>query len=129
MNSLQGLIKADAREIPLRDECVQTCVTSPPYWGLRDYGIPPSIWDGDPEHEHVFGELLRRKGGAGNQGINGQRAGRSSHEASRQHGQQQGQFCECGAWRGCLGLEPTYLLYVEHMVQVFREVWLSLIHI
>lgn len=22
----------------LPDECVQTCVTSPPYWGLRDYG-------------------------------------------------------------------------------------------
>lgn len=21
-----------------------TCVTSPPYWGLRDYGIPPSDW-------------------------------------------------------------------------------------
>ncbi|WP_088832696.1 DNA-methyltransferase [Paenibacillus tyrfis] len=21
-----------------------TCVTSPPYWGLRDYGIPPSEW-------------------------------------------------------------------------------------
>jgi len=20
------------------DECVQCCVTSPPYWGLRDYG-------------------------------------------------------------------------------------------
>ena len=23
---------------------VQTCVTSPPYWGLRDYGIPPTKW-------------------------------------------------------------------------------------
>ena len=23
----------------LPDECAQTCVTSPPYWGLRDYGI------------------------------------------------------------------------------------------
>jgi len=30
---------ADARAIPLRDESVQTVVTSPPYWGLRDYGI------------------------------------------------------------------------------------------
>ncbi len=24
----------------LPDGCVQTCVTSPPYWGLRDYGTP-----------------------------------------------------------------------------------------
>jgi hypothetical protein len=33
-----GLIRADARQIPLVDGCVQTVVTSPPYWGLRDYG-------------------------------------------------------------------------------------------
>jgi DNA modification methylase len=31
------LIQADARHIPLRDESVQCVVTSPPYWGLRDY--------------------------------------------------------------------------------------------
>jgi len=31
------LIKADARSLPLRDGCVQTVVTSPPYFGLRSY--------------------------------------------------------------------------------------------
>jgi DNA modification methylase len=25
-------------------ESVQTCVTSPPYWGLRDYGVPGVEW-------------------------------------------------------------------------------------
>lgn len=35
----------------------------------------------------------------------------------------QGQFCrKCGAWLGSLGLEPTVELYVEHIVEVFREV-------
>ncbi len=29
------------RDLP--DACVQTCVTSPPYWGLRDYGNPGQI--------------------------------------------------------------------------------------
>ncbi len=34
-----------------------------------------------------------------------------------------GSFCSlCGAWRGCLGLEPTPELYVEHIVEIFREV-------
>jgi DNA modification methylase len=33
------LIQADARQIPLADNSVQCCVTSPPYWGLRDYGV------------------------------------------------------------------------------------------
>jgi DNA modification methylase len=37
------LIRADARNIPLRDGCVQTVITSPPYWGLRDYGTPGQI--------------------------------------------------------------------------------------
>lgn len=33
------LIQGDARKIPLADKSVNCCVTSPPYWGLRDYGI------------------------------------------------------------------------------------------
>lgn len=28
----------------LETESYHTCVTSPPYWGLRDYGIPPTDW-------------------------------------------------------------------------------------
>jgi DNA modification methylase len=38
-----SLIHADARALPLRDGCVQTCVTSPPYFGLRDYGHADQI--------------------------------------------------------------------------------------
>ena len=37
------LVHADARRLPLRDESVQCVVTSPPFWGLRDYGIPGQI--------------------------------------------------------------------------------------
>jgi DNA modification methylase len=37
------LLQADARHIPLADGCVQCVVTSPPYWGLRDYGTPGQI--------------------------------------------------------------------------------------
>lgn len=32
------LIRADARALPLKDRSVQCVVTSPPYFGLRDYG-------------------------------------------------------------------------------------------
>jgi DNA modification methylase len=36
---------------------------------------------------------------------------------------QGGRFCDrCGAWRGCLGLEPTPELYVEHLASVLDEV-------
>ena len=39
------IIQGDARvALPnLPDESVQCCVTSPPYWSLRDYGIPGQI--------------------------------------------------------------------------------------
>ncbi len=32
------LIRGDARSLPLADRSVDCCVTSPPYFGLRDYG-------------------------------------------------------------------------------------------
>ena len=34
-------------------ECVQTCVTSPPYWGLRDYGHDDQIGLEDTPEEYV----------------------------------------------------------------------------
>ena len=31
------LVQSDAFNIPLADESVHCCITSPPYWGLRKY--------------------------------------------------------------------------------------------
>jgi len=39
----------------LPDASVQCCVTSPPYWSLRDYGTPPLVWGGSPDCEHMWG--------------------------------------------------------------------------
>ena len=35
---------ANSRRMPLADKSVHMVVTSPPYWGLRDYGLPPTPW-------------------------------------------------------------------------------------
>ena len=40
---LARLYEADARELPLADASVHCTVTSPPYWGLRDYGLTGGI--------------------------------------------------------------------------------------
>jgi DNA modification methylase len=114
----------------LPDESVHCCVTSPPYWGLRDYGVTAQVWGGDREHRHVWGPLVlvnatnhsekRRwnhaRNGRGEKQPNEKRAGWERHRIG------QGNFCGCGAWRGSLGLEPTPELYVEHLVEVFRRV-------
>ena len=43
---LNQIIQGDSLTIlpTLQDQFFSMCVTSPPYWGLRDYGIPPTKW-------------------------------------------------------------------------------------
>jgi len=101
---------------------VQMCVTSPPYWGLRDYSIEPSVWGGRPDCEHVWGEEISiHKGGPA-----GETTGltnRGAHQARNKIADiRAGQLCQCGAWLGTLGLEPDYRMYVEHIVEVMELV-------
>ena len=106
----------------LPDESMHCCVTSPPYWNLRSYKTEPQIWGGDPNCAHIFeAGRVRHKGGP--QGNGGERVGRDVSAQNQSQHFQTGAFClNCGAWQGELGLEPTINLYVEHIVQVFREV-------
>jgi len=113
------IMRGDARRIPLRDGSVQCVVTSPPYWGLRDYGIEPSVWGGE-DHEHEWKEHIQpaangiiHDGGMSGETLSGSSATRKSKHSS---------FCPCGAWLGVLGLEPTIDLYIDHMVEIFGEV-------
>lgn len=103
----------------------QTCVTSPPYWGLRDYGITPSVWGGTITGcEHDWGEELSVHKG-GNAGTTSGLTNRGAHqERNAVKDYQAGRFCTlCGAWLGCLGLEPDYRMFIAHMVEVFACVW------
>ena len=115
---------------------VQMCVTSPPYWGLRDYQNEPLIWGGSDDcvHEFSIERLIVPCGTGGNwqQAENGPglasgrpqtrfrgdvKAAAEAKTTTIERG-----FCHCGAWRGSLGLEPTPELFVEHIVEVFRLV-------
>jgi len=121
---MSGLLNANAKRIPLADQSVHCCVTSPPYWGLRKYeGVEPSIWGGDAECEHVWDEHEHNPQPHGDDGSGGNlEGGRHAQQQTRMGAVRSG-FCQrCGAWRGCLGLEPTPELYVEHITQIFREV-------
>ena len=96
------------------------CVTSPPYWGLRDYGTPPLVMGGDPLHAHDFVEHVQpaangiiHDGGMSGETLSGTSATRKPKRSG---------FCECGAWRGHIGLEPTPEHYVANQVLIFREV-------
>ena len=105
----------------LADCGVQCCVTSPPYWGLRDYGT--AKWEGgDSDCDHV--EKFCRNDGDRN-GEDGF-AGSQNRNGHADMGKKQfSQVCgKCGAKRidAQLGLEKTPEEYVAKMVEVFREV-------
>jgi DNA modification methylase len=99
----------------IADKSVQTCVTSPPYWGLRDYGT--GTWSGgEIECSHKRDSKYSDKTNTGhkNPAIGG--IGDAIYKS----------ICECcGATREDeqLGLEETPQQYVDQMVEVFREVW------
>ena len=108
---LIGDVRERLKDIP--DESVQCCVTSPPYWGLRDYGT--GTWEGgDPNCDHVQ-EIVSKSGGDGLQYL---KKGHEKNVVAR------GDCTKCGAKRidKQIGLEPTPEEYVAVMVEVFREV-------
>ena len=51
------IIVADALHIPLADNTVQCVVTSPPYWGLRDYGVDGQLGL-EPTPEEYVGNMV-----------------------------------------------------------------------
>jgi DNA modification methylase len=127
---LVGDALACLRAMP--SDSVHCVVTSPPYWGLRDYGVPPSIWGGEPDCRHAWGAETRiiKSGGHGSSGLlkDGRDETKRLITADRSNARawitaSQGASCaRCGAWRGVLGLEPDYRLYVDHLVAALREV-------
>lgn len=118
-----GAVPDALLEIP--DGTIQTCITSPPYWGLRDYQLVPIRWDGDPECDHEWQGHHQKPRGGNNKLDNMPNVRANCHSqttAIRGEGIDSAFCAHCGAWLGCLGLEPTPELYVDHLVQIFREV-------
>lgn len=102
---------------------VQTCVTSPPYYGLRDYGT--ASWDGgDVECDHQ-----RTLGGTKSSTLNNYDNGLSEETIADKvlhygRASYRDTCGKCGARRvdQQLGLEQTPDEYVDQLVQVFRAV-------
>lgn len=108
------------------DGFVDCVVTSPPYYGLRSYGTEPQIWAGDEFCDHVWGEQIKNpKLDTRPIELKIAQGGQVGSNVASQHWAQGnlGNFCQlCDAWRGELGLEPTFQLYISHLIDIFREV-------
>jgi DNA modification methylase len=104
-----GDCREKLKELP--SHYFNTVITSPPYWGLRDYGT--GEWTGGSKNcSHI--------------------AGKSRNDAEREFGTgetlnvQYRHVCkDCGAVRkdAQIGMEESPEEYVNQIVRVFREVW------
>ena len=57
-NGVVRLYQADARSLPIPDNSVDCVVTSPPYWGLRDYGLEEQGIGLEPTPEEYCGNMV-----------------------------------------------------------------------
>jgi DNA modification methylase len=113
-----GDVLARLHEMPAKS--VHMCVTSPPYWGLRDYGT--AEWEGGLEDcDHISRQVGRGKSTLTSGGIGQTDEGAAYKAQTRQYAHTCG---KCGAKRidQQLGSEKTPEEFVQNMVEVFREV-------
>lgn len=100
------------------DNFIDCVITSPPYWGLRDYGT--AKWEGgDPNCNHRIDRFGNRKI------TNATKIDQSKQTSlSGEYVLINGICPKCGAKRIDLqiGLEKTPEEYVNKMVQIFREI-------
>lgn len=100
------------------DESIDMILTSPPYWGLRNYGEDvKEIWGGDSKCRHEFGDFL-----PGHHPGQVPQTNSNSLKKVASGSNHSGQFCQkCGAWEGQLGLEPTLQMYIDHLLLITLE--------
>ena len=100
-NGKATIRQADARSLPLESNSVHCIVTSPPYLGLRSYDVDETPWSpGIQECRHQWAET-RVPGNIRLQ-----------------------QYCTvsgCDAWLGVYGSEPSIEEYLDHTIEIFRE--------
>ena len=108
------VLTGDCREVlgTLPDASVHMCCTSPPYYGLRDYGT--ATWEGGEagcDHKHQLGG-------------EGEKSAKQNTSAGMQSVAYRSNCRKCGAARidSQIGLEETPDAYVAKLVAVFREV-------
>ena len=110
---LQGDVIERLKDI--EDNTIQCVVTSPPYWGLRDYGTATWI-GGDEDCSHKRESKKSEKTITGHKNFEEMNGVGDAIYKTKCH--------RCGATREDeqLGLEETPEEYVSNMVKVFREV-------
>jgi len=103
----------------IEDGTIDLVVTSPPYWGLRDYKTEPVVFGGVSECNHVWDDDVVK---GWDENVPQTLADKDVYPDNKNEGHATHEHCKvCHAWRGQLGLEASPELFVEHLVEIFEE--------
>jgi len=116
MTIINGNSYDELKKLP--DESVDCVITSPPYYGLRSYKGAETVWGGDSNCEHEWSvDISERVDYTGfernRSGLNKMAEKIDGHKRYATSDippiDKNSVYCsKCGAWKGQLGLEPTY---------------------
>jgi site-specific DNA-methyltransferase (adenine-specific) len=110
----------------LPNESIDVIITSPPYFSQRDYGEHAiRIWGGNENCEHEWIEepmSLTRDNRNFARGTQEEVHKTKPTIYIKKYDAKTAGFCnKCGAWKGQLGLEPSYKMYIDHLFEIFTE--------
>jgi DNA modification methylase len=106
---LQGDALSVLKNFP--SDSIDCFFTSSPYYGLRKYDTPPIIFGGNKDCNHQWNEFVRK-------GISGGTKSKKVQIKEKDNFQivsdsNQSSCILCGAWRGELGQEPVYTMFIQ----------------
>ena len=116
---LQGEVREALRQLP--EDSIHCVVTSPPYWGLRDYGIRPVLWGGDESCIHDRATVPPRREGSP-EGVRNHASIQAGHRGANIKLPATRVCSSCGGWFGQAGPRTDPDLFVDHLASVFDEV-------
>ena len=123
MQIINGNALDELKKLP--DGSIDCVVTSPPYYGLRSYKGAETIWGGNPscEHEWIDYEAsLLHENRNNTVGTQEQVHNATGTTFIKKYDSLIVNICsKCGAWKGQLGLEPNYQMYLGHLLMITRE--------
>jgi len=113
---IQGHAVDVLRTLP--EKSLDVCVTSPPYYGLRDYDTKPLTWE-ENDCDHEFDDYMTPlKPGQVEQTKYKNAIGSGAGQTKTL-----GRCCKkCRVWEGSLGNEPHFDMYITHLCDIFDEV-------
>lgn len=122
-NTYHQLYTGNALDVlkTLPENSIHCCITSPPYWGIRDYSIEPSLWDGDSTCKHEW-NVSRAIPPTNNAKYGGDNRNICVKVAGNGRAPEAYHCTKCNGWLGCLGFEATVSKYVDHLTQILDEV-------